>query len=164
MGAVSRTHRPRSQGMYGKALELGVVGGLAFWATNFAISLTPTAAEYRAALSISYPLMTLEALLGGVVIGCFVGFVLLRFFDWIPTRRSVLKSLILSLLALIVMEAFSVLLYLGHPSYPGVYVLVGAAINVPRFLALGLAIGYLYDRLTERVPSASRARARPGGY
>ena len=37
-----------------KLFKLTIVGGAAFWATNFAISLTPIAAEYRAALSISY--------------------------------------------------------------------------------------------------------------
>ena len=35
-------------------LVLTLVGGLAFWLANFAISRTATAADYRAAMSISY--------------------------------------------------------------------------------------------------------------
>jgi len=48
---------------------LTLLGGAAFWAANFAISRTPIAAEYRAALSISYYPLLLEALLGGLIIG-----------------------------------------------------------------------------------------------
>ena len=33
------------------------------------------------------------------------------------------------------------------------YFLIGAAFNVLRFLALGVVIGYLYDRLDRRVGS-----------
>ena len=60
---------------------LSVAGGLGFWVANFAISLTPIAAEYRAALSISYFPMLLEALIGGLVIGFCVSYSLLRLFD-----------------------------------------------------------------------------------
>ena len=48
---------------------LTVAGGLAFWLANLAISWTPIAADYRAALSISYFPMLLEALLGGPING-----------------------------------------------------------------------------------------------
>lgn len=51
---------------------LAIAGGLAFWLANFAISRSPIAAEYRAALSISYFPMLLESLIGGLIIGfCF---------------------------------------------------------------------------------------------
>ena len=39
--------------MWKKVALLTVAGGLGFWVANFAISLTPVAAEYRAALSIA---------------------------------------------------------------------------------------------------------------
>jgi hypothetical protein len=74
---------------------LAIAGGLGFWAANFAISLTPIAAEYRAALSISYLPMLLEALLGGLIIGFCVSYFLLRFFDKLPTKNPILKSVIL---------------------------------------------------------------------
>ena len=76
---------------------LTVTGGVAFWVANFTISLAPIAAGYRAALSISYFPMLVESLLGGLMIGFCVSFFLLRFFDKIPTRNPILKSVILSL-------------------------------------------------------------------
>jgi hypothetical protein len=44
----------RTKEFWRKALTLAIGGGVAFWVANFAISRTPIAAEYRAALSISY--------------------------------------------------------------------------------------------------------------
>ena len=51
---------------------LTLVGGLAFWLANFAISRTAIAADYRAAMSISYYPMLLESLIGGLIIGLWV--------------------------------------------------------------------------------------------
>jgi hypothetical protein len=124
-------------------LKLAIVGGVAFWVANFAISLTPIAAEYRAALSISYLPMLIESLLGGLIIGFFVSYILLRFFDQIPSKKPIFKSVILSFTALCIIEAFTFFVNLGNVS---VYLFIGAGMNVPRFLALGLAIGYLYKR------------------
>jgi hypothetical protein len=124
-----------------KALVLGIAGGIAFWAANFAISLTPIAAEYRAALSISYLPMIVEALLGGLIIGCCVSYSLIRFFNKIPTKNPILKSVILSIVALVAIEAFSIFIDLGDAS---VHIMIGAGLNVPRFLALGIVIGWLY--------------------
>jgi hypothetical protein len=132
-----------------KVLVLTTVGGLAFWVTNFAISLTPIAAEYRAALSISYLPMLLAALLGGLMIGFSVSYFLLRFFDKIPTKNPILKSVILSLIALII----ATILIGGPSSFLTTtndalrYFLLGALFNVLRILALGIVIGYVYKRL-----------------
>ncbi len=131
-------------------LKLAVAGGLAFWAANFATTFLPIAAAYRAALSISYlPMVLVESLLGGLIIGFCVSYFLLRFFDKIPTKNSILKSVILSFVVLVIIEAFSIFLNLSKSPF---YLLVGAGLNVPRFLALGIVIGYLYDRLY-RAPS-----------
>jgi len=54
-----------SKGIWKKVFVLTLVGGLAFWLANFAISRTAIAAEYRAAMSISYYPMLLESLIGG---------------------------------------------------------------------------------------------------
>jgi len=132
-----------------KLYKLTIGGGLAFWVTNFAISRTPIAAEYRAALSISYLPMIVESLIGGLIIGFLVSYFLLRFFDKIPTENPILKSVILSFIALII-----VTILLGVPasfltpnSDPMGYFLIGALFNVLRILALGIVIGYLYKRL-----------------
>jgi hypothetical protein len=139
----------QSQETWRKVVILAVVGGLAFWVTNFAISLTPIAAEYRAGLSISYFPMLLEALVGGLIIGFGVSFFLLRFFDKIPTKNPILKSVILSVIALII---FTILLevpakFLTNTNDALHYFLIGALFNALRILALGLVIGYLYKRL-----------------
>jgi hypothetical protein len=139
----------QSTAIWRKVVILGVMGGLGFWLTNFAISLTPIAAEYRAGVSISYFPMLLEALVGGLIVGFGVSFFLLRFFDRIPTKNSIFKSLILSLIALII-----VTIVLEVPSHfltpssdPMHFFLIGLLINVLRILALGIVIGYLYKRL-----------------
>ena len=124
-------------------------GGLGFWVANFAISLTPIAAKYRAALSISYLPMLLEALLGGLIIGFCVSYSLLRFFDKIPTKDPILKSVILSFIVLIVVTMLIEVpaKFLTTTSDALRYFLIGAIFNGLRILALGIVIGYLYGRL-----------------
>jgi hypothetical protein len=137
----------QSKGIWRKVLVLAIVGGLAFWVTNFAISRTPIAAEYRAALSISYLPMIVESLIGGLIIGFFVSYFLLRFFDKIPTKNPILKSVILSLIVLIIA---TILLEVpsSFQASDVLYVfLMGTLFNVLRILALGIVIGYLYKRL-----------------
>ena len=124
---------------------LAVAGGLGFWLANFAISLTPIAAEYRAALSISYFPMLLEALLGGLVIGFCVSYSLLRFFDKLPTRNPILKSVILSFIALIIVTVLIEVpaKFLAPTNDALRYFLIGTMFNVIRIPALGIVIGYL---------------------
>ena len=87
------------------------------------------------------------AMVGGLIIGFFVSFFLLRFFDKIPTNNPILKSLILSFAAIVVIEVLSTF---GNPSNAYVYLLVDTVMNIPRILALGIVVGYLYDRLNGR--------------
>jgi len=128
---------------------LAVGGGLGFWFANLAISLTPLAAEYREALSISYVPMLLEALLGGLLIGLVVSYCLLRFFDRIPSTRPMAKSLLLCCAVFVV----ATLLVEGPAKFVSAtndawrYFLLAALFNGLRILALGVAIGYLFGRL-----------------
>lgn len=140
-------------GIWRKASILAIGGGLGFWVANFAISLTPIAAEYRAALSISYLPMLLEALLGGLIIGFCVSSCLLRFFDTIPTNDPIMKSVILSFITLIVVTVLIEVpaKSLTTTSDPLRYFLIGTMFNGLRIFALGIVIGYLYDRLDARV-------------
>jgi hypothetical protein len=138
----------RSKGIWRNVFVLAFAGCLAFWLANFAISRTPIAAEYRAALSISYLPMLLEALLGGLMIGFCVSYFLLRFFDKIPTQDPISKSVILTFIVL----AIVTILIGGPSSFLATgdvlrYFIIGAIFNVLRFLALGIGIGYLYKRL-----------------
>jgi hypothetical protein len=146
--ATELSKREKSYEVNKKLYKLTIMGGVAFWAANFIISLTPIAAEYRAALSISYLPMIVESLIGGLIIGFFVSFFLLRFFNKIPTKNPILKSVILSSIALIIVT----ILLQGPagfltPSDALRYFLIGTLFNVLRILFLGIVIGYLYERL-----------------
>ena len=134
--------------------KLALAGGVAFWATTFATSLLPIAAEYRSALSIAYvPMVLVESLIGGLIVGLLVSFFLLRLYEALPTESPMLKAEILSVAALVVLTivtwgAGS----LAEPSDASRYFLIGTVLNVPRFLALGVAVGYFYKRLYGRAP------------
>jgi hypothetical protein len=134
----------QTEEIWKKVPKLTIGGGLAFWLTNFAISQTPIAAEYRNALSISYFPMLLESLLGGLMIGFCVSYFLLRFYDKIPTKDPILKSVILSSSVLTI-----VTILIGGPSNflstGNVlrYFIIGTIFNILRVLALGIGIGYL---------------------
>jgi hypothetical protein len=143
--ATGRSKRQTSHEFYKKLYKLTGAGGAAFWITDFAISVSPIAAEYKAAFSISYlPMALVEALVGGLVIGGFVSYFLLRFFDKIPTKNSILKSVILSYVAMVIIEVLSTLV---NPSNASVYLLIDTGMNVPRSLALGIVVGHRYDKL-----------------
>ena len=146
--ATVRSKPQTSYEVYKKLYKLTIAGGVAFWAITIATSLLPIAAEFRAAFSISYTQgILVESLLGGLIIGCFVSYSLLRHFDKIPTKNPILKSLILSIVALtiaIVMVQGASSLLRGDALH---VFLIGAALNVPRFLSLGVIIGYLYNRI-----------------
>jgi hypothetical protein len=143
----------QSKDIWRKTSILAVAGGLAFWIINFAISRTPIAAEYRTALSISYFPMLLEALLGGLIIGFCVSYSLLRFFDKVPGKNPILKSVILSFIALIIVTILiEVPAKFFTPTSDALrYFLIGVMINVFRILALGIGIGYLCNKLYGQV-------------
>jgi hypothetical protein len=135
------------KGIWEKVFVLTLVGGLAFWLANFAISRTTIAAEYRTAMSISYYPMLLESLIGGLIIGLWVSYPLLRFFDKIPVKDAILKSVILSSLVLVIVT----ILFGGPSSFYATnnvvrYFIIGTTFNVIRILALGIAIGYVCKR------------------
>jgi hypothetical protein len=139
----------QSNEIWRKAPILAIAGGLAFWVANFAISRTPIAAEYRAALSISYFPMLLESLLAGLMLGFCVSYFLVRWYKKIPTENPILKSVLLSIITIIIVT----ILLQASPSFLTAinnalrYFLIGTIINVIRILALGISIGYLYDKV-----------------
>jgi hypothetical protein len=133
--------------------KLTIGGGAVFWATTIAISLLPIAAEYRAAFSKrswNIQMVWVDSLIVGMVIGCCVSYSLLRYFDKLPTKDPILKSAILSFIALVIaitlIDLPQSFLLLG-PGDAMHYFLIGIMLNVPRFLFLGMVIGYLYKRL-----------------
>ncbi|MHC1781901.1 MAG: hypothetical protein AB9891_03875 [Anaerolineaceae bacterium] len=132
-----------------KLLVLVAAGGAAFWITDFVMAVSPIAAAYKAAFSFSsLPVALVEALAGGLVIAFCVSFVLLRFFDRIPGKNSIHKALILSFSAMAIIEVLSAL---ANPAHASIYLLLDTGMNVPRFLALGLVIGYVFDKQNRKV-------------
>ena len=145
--ATDRTKQQKSHEFSKKLIKLTVAGGAAFWVVDFAIILSPVSAEYMAAFSISsLPLALVEALVGGLIIACFASYFLLRFFEKIPTKNPILKSVILSFVPYVM-----VLILLGVAASltsDALHIfLIGAGMNVLRFLFVGVVIGYLYKRL-----------------
>jgi hypothetical protein len=128
---------------------LTLVGGLAFWLANFAISRTPVAAEYRAILSISYYPMLLEALIGGLITGFCVSYLLLRFHDRIPAKNPILKSLWVSFIVLVIATPLlqGPSSFLASTNEALRSFLLGALFNAIRIPALGIAIGYGYVKI-----------------
>jgi hypothetical protein len=132
-----------------KLLLLAAAGGGAFWIIDFGMAVSPIAAEYRAAFSIaSLSVALVEAFVGGLVIALCVSFCLLRFFDRIPGKRPIFKALILSFFIMVMIEGFSAP---GNPAHASVYLLLETGMNTPRFLALGLVIGFLFDKQNGKV-------------
>jgi uncharacterized protein YneF (UPF0154 family) len=133
--------------------KLTIAGGLVFWATTIATSLLPIAAEYRAAYS-NWSMQTVwvYSLLMGMIIGFFVSYFLLRYFDKIPSKNPMIKSMMLSFIALMI----AVILIDVPQGFFGMsnsfdalyYFLIGVMFNVARFLLLGIVIGYLYNERT----------------
>jgi quinol-cytochrome oxidoreductase complex cytochrome b subunit len=146
---AGRSKRQMPDGVYKQLFKLTIGGGVAFWGTTFVTSLLPIAAEYRAAFSISHARMVLvDSWVGGLIFGCCVSYFLLRLVHKHPTRNAILTSTLLGVVALVIAEimvggAASFL----PPNDALHYFLIGALLNVPRFLILGLVIGYLYKRL-----------------
>jgi hypothetical protein len=132
-----------------KLLMLAAAGGAAFWIIDFIISVSPIAAEYKAAFSISsLPVALAEALVGGLVIALCVSFFLLRFYYRVPGKKPIFKALILSFIFMVMIEVFSAL---GNPAHASVYLRLDTGMNAPRFFALGLVIGYLFDKQKVKV-------------
>jgi hypothetical protein len=136
-----------------KLFKLTIGGGLVFWATTIATSLLPIAAEYRAAYSDwSIQTVWVTSFFMGMIIGYCVSWFLLRYFDKIPSKNPILKSGILSFIALIIAvilidvpQSF----FMMRNSFDALYYfLIGVMFNGARFLLLGIVIGYLYNERT----------------
>jgi hypothetical protein len=141
-----------------KLYKLTLGGGVVFWAITFVTSLLPIAAQYRAAFSKrSWNVQTVwvDSLLVGMIIACCVSYSLLRFIEKHPAHNPIQKSTLLSLIALvlaiILIDVPQSFLLLGSKDALH-YFLIGTMLNLPRFLFLGIGIGYLYQRLSTTHP------------
>jgi hypothetical protein len=153
METTVRDKRQTSDKFYKKLFKLTVVGGVAFWATTIAFSLLPIAGEFRAEVSISYiQVVLVQSLIFGLFIEFCISYFLLRFFDKIPTKNPILKSEILSFVAIVIASILLGVAASMTSDALSVF-LIGAMLNVPRFLIPGIVVGYLYKRLNSRASS-----------
>lgn len=147
--ATGQSKPQKSIEFYKKLCQLTFVGGIIFWITTIITSLLPLAAEYRAAYS-NWSIQTvwINSLLAGMIIGCCVSYFLLRFYERIPAKDSIQKSLIVSTITLIIaIIMIDVPMIISEPRAAFNYFLIGVLFNSVRFLFLGVGIGYLYKRL-----------------
>ena len=136
-------------------VSLTVAGATAFWSANLLISLTPSAAAYRAALSIRYVPMLVEAAGGGLAVAGLVALVLTWFPSRIPGAGPVRKALFLALCTLVVLTVLieAPAKFATDVDDPARWLFVATVFNTIRGLALGLAIGL-----------AARARGAPADH
>jgi hypothetical protein len=143
---TSDRHMPHAA--FKRLCLLTVVGCLTFWAITNVFARLSVAAEYRRALSIHYvDGVLIGPLFGGVVVAGLVSFFLLRFFEALPTKNPILKSLTVSVSALGIAAVIVLLSVRGLGDGAFRTILIGTMLNIPRFLALGLVVGYLHARL-----------------
>lgn len=132
-----------------KLLSLAAAGGAAFWIIDFGMAISPIAEEYRAAFSIdSLPVALAEAFAGGLMIAFTVSFFLLRFLNRLPGKNPIFKSLILSFCAMAIIEVLSAI---ANPAHAFIYLVLDTGMNIPRFLAMGWTIGFVFDKQNRKV-------------
>ncbi len=145
-----------------KLLQFSVAGAIAFWITSIASSMLPIAAEYRAAYS-NWSIQTvwIASLPSGMIIAGCVSYCLLRCYMAIPTNDPVLKSVIVSSVALVIgIVLIDVPMSLNDSIHSGRYFVIGAAFNAARYLLLGLAIGQVYKMMNGPMPVEPDASQR----
>ena len=144
-------------------LKLTVGGGVVFWLTSIATSLLPIAADYRAAFS-NWRIQTVwvGSFFMGMIIGSCVSYFLLRFYEKIPAKGPILKSVIISFIALVIaVILIDVPMSLQEPHISLYYLFIGVMFNTVRFLFLGIVIGYLYKPQQETAVHIKAAKVSP---
>jgi len=84
----------------------------------------------------------------GMIIGCCVGYLLLRFFEKSPAKDPIPKSVLISFIVLTIAVILIDVPMIFHEPGPSMYfLLTGITFNTVRFLFLGIAVGYLHKKL-----------------
>lgn len=147
-----QSEQQASYAFFTKLVKLTIGGAVVFWAITVVTSLLPIAADYRAAYSNwSAQSVWIGSLFVGIIIGCGISYILVRFFNKLPTKNSIVKSGILGFIALVVVTLLIDVPrgFFGPSDIPRAtyWFLIGLAFNAVRFLALGLIIGFLYKKM-----------------
>lgn len=98
----------------------------------------------------------------GMIIGFCVGYFLLRFYEKIPAKGPILKSVIISFIALVIaVILIDVPMSLQEPHISLYYLFIGVMFNTVRFLFLGIVIGYLYKPQQKTAVHIKAAKVSP---
>lgn len=89
------------------------------------------------------PLIDIGTVFLGAIVAFSIAWYLIRYYDRIPLDGPILKSVVLSALALVILDGLSTLASQGNAFYFAVYLVYEAA----TFAATGVAIGFAYGRL-----------------
>ena len=133
----------RALAAYKSSYKLAIVGAIAFWLAAAATRLvvpdtfgfTPT------------PLFSAGILFRSVVVGLSVSYYLVLYFDKIPSKSPILKSVILSIIALVIFGGITTLFYFDEALN---FILEYFLYNVAAFAASGVVIGLVYQKLYQR--------------
>ncbi len=129
----------------------GLIAGLFTGFLSVAIRLS---SEYLFEKSLKlppYPISSaviVDSVLGGAIIGLFLGASLDWAYDRLPTSNPISKSLILSLLFFGFFEGLGTLVF--YSSNPVRHLAVAVPADLPIYLVLALALGYSYDKIRPR--------------
>jgi len=123
--------------------KLALAGGIVFWGTTIVISVLPIAVQFRATSSVAHVQVLVGSLIAGLLLGFIVSYLLLNYPGKIPGRSPVVKSVFICVAALVIIEPLVIFIRSDNAAF---YDLVGAALDVPRFLLLGLTIGCFSER------------------
>ena len=146
---TGRKNRQKTNRFFKKLIILTIAGAAAFWIATFVTSMLPIAARYRAAFS-NWSIQTVwvGSLFAGMIIGCCVSYALLRFSPKILTKNPILKSVMISAVALVISTTLVAVPMISHVSKETLYYFfVGVAFDTARFLFLGFVVGCLYKKL-----------------
>jgi hypothetical protein len=135
--------RAKSINAYKRSWKPTLIGGTVFWLLGLATALLPIPHEFGIFSGSLSGTGLVALLLGALFVALWVSFYFIYFFDKIPTQNPVLKSVIVSFLGLLIIGFLGIFLNLKNPAS---FYLYDLAVNGPRTLALGVAVGYSYQR------------------
>ena len=132
--------RTKSLGVYKMAYKPAIAGAIAFWLAGTATRLILPSPP---GLSPS-PWFSVGRLFWSIIVGGSVSYYLIWYFDKIPSKNPIIKSVILSSLALIMIDGLVMLFYLSNPLN---FFLLFVSYEAATFIVAGVVIGFVHVKL-----------------
>ena len=130
-----------SIGIYRKSLIPTLTGGLAYvFVSSIQASLLSVPQELRSPATIQ---VAVDELIGGLFISLCIAFYAVKIANHGWFKGLIMKSIIFSLIALLIVTILVTLIHLSDSSN---YFLLFFVYDIPRYLALGLVVGFTLER------------------